>query len=254
MSDKEVERRRYEERARAALESGDPERFRGGATAIPPVLRGPYLAYEDAARRNLGQRVRALEIGAGTGFHTRILVERGAEVVATDIAAGALSMLARAFGDLPRGRLMTTTCDMESLPFRDGAFDVVASAGSLSYGDPGSVDSEIVRVLRRGGNFICVDSLNHNPIYRLNRWLHLRRGHRSESTIRRIPDLPRIASFSRYFEAVEVRYFGGFTWVMPVIAPLIGSARAAVLSDWLDRCFRVERSAFKFVLVARGRR
>jgi ubiquinone/menaquinone biosynthesis C-methylase UbiE len=254
MNDKQIERRRYDQRARATLESGSPSPSLGGAAAIPPVLRRPYLAYEAAARSSLRERDRALEIGAGTGSHTSVLMEGGADVVATDIAAHALTLLLRAVDRGYDGRLTTCACDMEALPFRDGVFDLVASAGSLSYGDPQAVDAEIVRVLRVGGSFICVDSLNHNPIYRVNRWLHHRRGRRSGSTIRRIPDQRRIHSLSRYFTSAEVQYFGGFTWAMPVIARLIGSTRAAVLSDVLDRWLGVRRSAFKFVLVARGRR
>jgi ubiquinone/menaquinone biosynthesis C-methylase UbiE len=253
MTDKQIERRRYEERARATLEQpgvGTPR----GSGAVPLVLRRPYLAYEAAIRSVLHTRLRALEIGAGTGSHTRVLTEAGAEVVATDIAAGALAVLMRGMDDIPRDRITPCVCDMEDLPFRDGAFDVVASAGSLSYGDPEAVNAEIVRVLRTGGCFVCVDSLNHNPIYRLNRWLHHRRGHRSGSTIRRIPGMGRIRSLSRYFASVDVQYFGGFVWAMPVIARVIGDVRAAVLSDALDRWFGVQRSAFKFVLLARGRR
>jgi ubiquinone/menaquinone biosynthesis C-methylase UbiE len=195
-----------------------------------------------------------LEIGAGTGSHTRVLTEGGAYVVATDIATGALAVLVRGMDDVPPDRVTPCACDMEDLPFRDRSFDVVASAGSLSYGDPEAVDGEIVRVLRAGGCFVCVDSLNHNPIYRLNRWLHHRRGHRSASTVSRIPGMGRLGSLSRYFASVDVQYFGGFTWAMPVMMRVIGEARAATLSDVLDRWFRVRRSAFKFVLVARGRR
>ena len=31
---------------------------------------------------------------------------------------------------------------------------------------------EIHRVLKKNGIFICVDSLNNNLIYRVNRWFH----------------------------------------------------------------------------------
>jgi ubiquinone/menaquinone biosynthesis C-methylase UbiE len=251
MSDKEIERRRYDERARATLGRAGEMR---GSGAIPPVLRRPYLAYEAAVRSVLRPRLRTLEIGAGTGAHTGVLTEAGADVVATDIATGALVALLRGMDDISRERITPCACDMEDLPFSDSSFDLVASAGSLSYGDPEAVNAEILRVLRDGGCFVCVDSLNHNPIYRLNRWLHHRRGHRSASTVHRIPGVGRIGSLTRYFASVDVQYFGGFTWAMPVIARVTGDIRAAAISDALDRLFRVRRSAFKFVLLARGRR
>ena len=34
------------------------------------------------------------------------------------------------------------------------------------------VKKEIYRTLKKDGHFICVDSLNHNPIYRLNRFFN----------------------------------------------------------------------------------
>ena len=65
---------------------------------------------------------------------------------------------------------------MEDLPFSNNSFDVVASAGSLSYGSKKIVDKEILRILRPNGIFICVDSLNNNPIYRFNRFQNYLRG------------------------------------------------------------------------------
>ena len=45
--------------------------------------------------------------------------------------------------------------DMEKLPFENEIFDVVCSAGSLSYGDNTVVMNEIYRVLKQGGGDDC---------------------------------------------------------------------------------------------------
>lgn len=141
---------------------------------------------------------------------------------------------------------------MESLPFDDSSFDVIACAGSLSYGEPLLVDTEIRRVLRPGGIFICVDSLNHNPVYRANRWLHFIRGNRSKSTLKRMPDLARIRALSEGFSNVDVRFFGAMSYAMPGIARLFGESTALVVSERIDHLVGVKRSAFKFVVVAQG--
>jgi ubiquinone/menaquinone biosynthesis C-methylase UbiE len=52
---------------------------------------------------------------------------------------------------------------MEKLPFADQSFDIIVSAGSLSYGDNDIVMNEIYRVLKLQGVFIAIDSLNNNP-------------------------------------------------------------------------------------------
>ena len=147
---------------------------------------------------------------------------------------------------------MTQVADMECLPFDASSFDVIVSAGSLSYGDPHLVDAEIRRVLRPGGRLIFIDSLNHNPVYRMNRWLHYLRGNRSKSTLMRMPDMARIASLGLGFSKVNVHYFGALSFAMPILARFFGKNTAQAVSDRIDHLFGVRRSAFKFVIVAQG--
>ena len=109
-------------------------------------------------------------------------------------------------------------------------------------------------MLRPGGTFVCVDSLNDNPVYRVNRWLNFRRGERTASTLRRIPDTKRIDALGRFFTSVTVRWFGSISWMMPLLARVLGSTRAGRVSNAFDELIGVRRSAFKFVLAARGRR
>ena len=56
---------------------------------------------------------------------------------------------------------------MENLPFKNESFDIVICSGSLSYGDHKIVRNEIFRVLKNNSFFICIDSLDHNLIYKL---------------------------------------------------------------------------------------
>lgn len=194
-----------------------------------------------------------LELGAGTGVQTPAFLRAGAVVTATDLSPTALAILDRDLSPLAPGRVRTRVADMEALPFDDASFDVVACAGSLSYGDPATVDAGILRVLRPGGSIVMVDSLNHNPIYRLNRWVQYRRGIRTGSTLQRMPTVERLESLGRRFGSYSIRYFGAISWATPLLGRLVGPGRAAAISDWADEALHVERSAFKFVLVARGR-
>ena len=97
-----------------------------------------------------------------------------------------------------------------------------------------------------------VDSLNHNPVYRVNRWLHSRRGNRTRSTLERMPDLDRIRSLSRDFDSVRIEYYGTFLFAYPLVSRLLGSDRALEIFDGLDKKSRQGRMAFKFVLLAEG--
>lgn len=251
-NDKLIERARYESRAKEKLAG-----TRGlgmaalGSSVIPASLQTPYLAYEKAIAELVKPGDRVLELGAGTGLHTSALLRTGAEVVASDLSPSSLQLLQKSFEKTP-GRLSIEVADMERLPFASGSFDVIACAGSLSYGEPALVNAEIARVLRPGGMLICVDTLNHNPIYRLNRWLHYLRGDRSISTLKRMPGLERINSLSGMFAQSDVRYFGAISFLMPVVSRLSGQTTAKALSDGFDTMLGVRRSAFKFVLVGRG--
>lgn len=250
--DKLIERARYDARAQSQLEQGTSDtEIPFGSQTMPAYLRAPYLFYEQRIAQLLTPQHRVLELGAGAGMHTRALVQTGAQVTASDISRSSLDLLAQRFSSLG-GNLRTEVADMEDLPFEADSFDVVVSAGSLSYGEPSTVDAQIRRVLRPGGTLICVDSLNHNPVYRLNRWVHYLRGDRSRSTLKRMPDLARIGSLSRGFSVAEANYFGGFSFAMPVFARLSGENTAQAISDRLDGLIGVRRLAFKFVLVAQG--
>lgn len=251
--DKLIERARYDARAQSQLKQGAPVvDVPLGSQTMPAYLRAPYLFYEQKISQLLTSGHRVLELGAGGGMHTRALVQTGAQVTASDISRSSLDLLAQRFSGFG-GNLRTEVADMEDLPFEAHSFDFVVSAGSLSYGEPSVVDAQIRRVLRPGGTLICVDSLNHNPIYRLNRWVHYLRGDRSRSTLKRMPDLVRIDSLSKGFSVAEANYFGAFSFVMPVFARLSGENTAQAISDRLDRVIGVRRLAFKFVLVAQGR-
>lgn len=124
-----------------------------------------------------------MEIGGGIGENTEFLLECGFNVCATDISSISVEVMKKRFSKY--GNFSSEVADMEKLPFNNESFDVVCSAGSLSYGDNDVVMNEIHRVIKPGGLFICVDSLNENPIYIVNRWLGYVRGKRTLSTITR---------------------------------------------------------------------
>ena len=89
-----------------------------------------------------------------------------------NISSISLKVLEKNLLKFSKAGLQTVVADMEQLPFENESFNVVTCAGSLSYGDAEKVDSEIRRVIKPSGFFICVDSLNNNPVYRLNRFIH----------------------------------------------------------------------------------
>lgn len=247
--DKSAEQARYDRRAELLQQEIRSGKRSAGAESVSPYLRSPYTFYETCIRDRVSEGQCVLEIGSGTGEFTGAAFGAGAAVTATDISEKSLEALAVRFGGVS-GRLATRMADMEALPFVRESFDMVISAGGLSYGDNHTVLGEIHRVIKTGGCFICVDSLNHNPIYRINRYLHHLRGARTASTLHRMPTVRLIENYGKRFGRIEVRYFGSASWVMPFATKFIGDEAAATLSDRIDAWFQIRRSAFKFVMIA----
>lgn len=90
-----------------------------------------------------------LDLGCGEGHNTRLLSDRGADVVALDIS----EVFVRAANDADDGRgIRYLVGDGAVLPFASDAFDVVTAFMSLmDVADPEGTLHEIARVLRPGG-------------------------------------------------------------------------------------------------------
>lgn len=249
IQDKLLERSRYDARAKELI-SKQLSQYNNcvfGSKEVQLLFREPYEYFESQIKSHAVPNISILEIGSGTGMHTGVLLETGAVVTATDISESSLEFL---YSRHKKNEMLhTKIADMESLPFPDGSFNLISSAGSLSYGDNQLVMNEIYRVLKPGGVFICVDSLNHNPIYRLNRWFHYRRGERTISTLKRMPRLETIDGYAKLFGKIEVRFFGAISWLAPFLSRFFGDKNVASISKRVDGWLNVQRSAFKFVMV-----
>ena len=249
-TDKNTERERYEQRAAAALEASGALAVLGAA-GVSLELRRPYLRFEELLWETVRPDDRVLDLCCGDGQFSFVAAETGARVTGLDLSAASLELAARRCPDELRKSVDWAEGDCEQLPFPDGSFSGVVCAGGLSYGEWVPVLDEIVRVLRPDGWLIVVDSYNHNPLYRLNRWLHRLSGRRTASVNRRIPSRRWLALARERFSNLEVEHFGVFTFLAPLLRLVAGPERTA---HWLDRwdvCACAPREcAFKIVVKA----
>lgn len=126
----------------------------------------------------------------------------------------------------------------------------MCSAGSLSYGENIIVMNEIYRVLHNGGVFITLDSLNNNPIYKLNSYLHFCMGNRSKNTLVRMPTVNMIHCYDLKFGKMHVAYFGSLTWLFPVLSKFLNDKTISAISNNFYRIISVKKSVFKFTMKA----
>lgn len=95
----------------------------------------------------VGKRV--LDLGCGTGYFSKCLLERGATVVCADISNEMLNQARERCGT---GNISYTLCDAEAMHFPDHSFDYVFSSLALQWCEDLAVPlAEIKRVLNPKG-------------------------------------------------------------------------------------------------------
>ncbi len=117
----------------------------GSVAAEYAALRPGYPADAVAFLVGDGAR-RVLDLGAGTGLLTEVLLAAGHDVVAVDPSPEMLGELA---ARLPG--VVTAVGTAEAIPFGDASVDAVVAGQAAHWFDPAPAAREIGRVLRPGG-------------------------------------------------------------------------------------------------------
>lgn len=100
--------------------------------------------------------LRILEIAAGTGRFTKVLLENGNSVIAFDISSSMLEQLKQNLKDHPNyGRLQIIVGDARTMELESCSVDVVVCFNALSHiPEHKRVLTEVYRVLKPGGFFL----------------------------------------------------------------------------------------------------
>jgi len=115
------------------------------------------------ARADIKPGAAVLDVGAGTGDLSFAAAARGARVVALDLSAGMLAVLARRATDAQRSRIRTLVASAGSLPLPDASLDRIVTGFTVrNVGDLGRALAEFRRVLRPGGRAVVLE-LSHPP-------------------------------------------------------------------------------------------
>ncbi|MDX1632073.1 MAG: class I SAM-dependent methyltransferase, partial [Thermoanaerobaculia bacterium] len=126
----------------------------------------------------LREGVVAADLGAGTGFLTRGLLDRGVRVIAVDQSEAMLSELRTKTG--PAERLETRVGEAEKLPLEDRSVDLVFANMFLHHVEnPGVAIREMARILAPGGRVVLTDLDAHEHEFlrteQHDRWLGFHR-------------------------------------------------------------------------------
>jgi ubiquinone/menaquinone biosynthesis C-methylase UbiE len=251
--DKELEYNRYNKSSAKKIDRLGGTVMPDGSAAYPLYLNTPYLFYESILAENISPGMKVLDLCCGDGIHSLFLARLGADVIAVDIAENSIKLAELRAKKAGISGMRFLVADAEELPFGEGEkFDVITCVGSLSYVDIQPLIDRLLELLKENGKFICVDSFNHNPVYRMNRYIHYLKGERTLSTLNRMPDITTIQILNSRFKSVQVNYFGIFSFLGPVFQKIIGDIKAKKIIDRLDnRMSFLKNQAFKIVLIAK---
>lgn len=253
LKDKIVEQNRYNISSSGKISIDDNQVLKTlGADNFEDFIKPPYLLYhkliEDLARDNMN--FKHLDLCCGDGIHTFTSALLGADVTAIDYAENSIQ-LAKKRAKLFNVNIDFQVGDVEILPFANETFDLVTCAGSISYLDHDLFLNEVFRVLKPGGAFICVDSFNHNIIYRLNRFYHYLKGQRTYSTLKRMPDEILLKRIKCQYVNFEVHFFGIFSFLIPIFRKIIEPKKICTILKILDNRFSfLKKYSFKIVFKA----
>ncbi len=131
-----------------------PEGWSGIATSYETIFQKftVQFAQKTADLLNIRPGERVIDVAAGTGAFSFIAAQRGAQVLATDFAAGMIAGLDRRIAEESVPNIRTAVMDGQALEVPDASFDVSVSAlGLIFFPDINKGLSELYRVLVPGG-------------------------------------------------------------------------------------------------------
>ncbi len=136
-----------------------------GARAASYVSSAVHASGEDlqqiADLAKARQPLRALDMGCGGGHVSFHVAPFAREMVAYDLSADMLNVVAGEAAKRGLSNLVTQQGSVETLPFPDASFDFVASRYSAHHWhNVGAGLAEARRVLKPGGVFVIADSVS----------------------------------------------------------------------------------------------
>src|SRR6202166_2227092 len=132
------------------------ETFSASAAITDAALTQRFVtALDEAAQGSV------LDVACGPGILSAAIATSAREVVAFDLTPEMLKKAAQRCAATGLANVAFREGNAVELPFADASFDAVVTRLSVHHFDrPGSVISEIFRVLRRGGKFVVADVIS----------------------------------------------------------------------------------------------
>jgi SAM-dependent methyltransferase len=107
-----------------------------------------------------------LDLATGTGWTSRVVARRGAEVIGVDLGPDLVAAASKRAQE-EKLDIVYRVGDAESLPFADGEFDaVVSTCGVMFATRPDAAAAELARICRRGGRIALTSWLSDSNLFK----------------------------------------------------------------------------------------
>lgn len=224
------------------------------------LWRGYYLFVENCLQNYIRlnrKNVRLLDLCCGTGVHAIRYAQMGYMVKGVDISSVSIDKAKELAKKYQVDKYTDFTIDMvgEKLIFPNDGFDVIFMSGSLYYLDFEKIVSEISRVLKKGGVFVCIETNGDNFIMNVVRRIkNLFLRHRDTQTISNLLGSKEIDKILKLLPSAKAKYFDFFAlascffaWNSWLLKKWLNFA--VVADDFLLNKLGLRAFCFKFVII-----
>jgi len=223
----------YDSHAQKWLESSDKKQ-EGDFEGFNPFLLKSYQFLKDYLKDKC-QGKKILDYGCGNGVHSSWLAKYGGKITAIDLSAKSLEIAREKIKkESVADSVEFLVMDCENLQFPKESFDIVFDGGTFSSLDMNKAIPEIVKVLKKDGFLVGIETLGHNPLTNLKRAINKLTGKRTDWATNHIFKIEDFEKIKSRFQEAEIYFFHLISWAIFPFLSLPGAKYVLRLLEKID--------------------
>tara|TARA_B100001059_G_C17805751_1_gene569027 strand:+ start:885 stop:1658 length:774 start_codon:yes stop_codon:yes gene_type:complete len=226
-----------------------------GSSSNHPLLRTPYEYIEEIIIKSKKQNSNLLDYCCGVGLFSIFPAKNDYSVHGMDFSINSIQIAKErsdhhSLGDRCNFKVM----DAEKLEYQDNFFDLIVSYNSLSYLNLDKAYAELNRVLKSGGILIIIDSVGHNPFFKINRNKNLKKWASAYLNKINILNIHDINLANKFFIREKIRYFDFLSVIFLFFSKKFTSNKINLIDNLIMRLPFSYFLAFKYVAIYRSKK
>lgn len=214
------------------------------------IYHPPYVKFNEIISKIISKNSKVLDLCVGDGIHSVKLAKISKNYTALEPTKSGIKILKLRFDHECISNFKIINTKIEKFN-SNSKFDFISIINSTSYFDIKELTRIYNNNLKKGGNFLIIDSLRTNPIYRLNHLINVVKGKRSMKTINRIFTYSGLILFINNLDkSKEETYFYGPFLFLSIFFKKIGLKRISKkISTYPIKVSNFKIYSFKFLTI-----